>query len=243
MAAAEQKTKRSVFLAMDDIESSAYALFWALNYFLRPDDKVTLVHVFMYSPPSTLHTVGGGMASLAMTVAALPDSSTRTLAGLQQHAQALMERYADICREKLKCPKEQIVVKTLHPDLNCLPNISPVAHAITRFVNEELEDQNPPSACFLLLSTRPVGDRESVGSVASPSVALYCMQHAACQVMTIKDPADSEAVHVSVDSMDLAALEQLGATRFQCLRELQALSDPKVRGRCCSTGLSGGART
>lgn len=155
--------QRKVAIAVDLSDESAYAVQWAVQHYLRPDDSVILLHV---QPTSVLYGADWGPPSVAENPFDL-DSFTSTKAN--EIAKPLVEGNIEF---RIHIVKDHDMKERLCLEVERL-GLSAVIMGSRGFGSR------------LSVSSRVSGKK--LGSVSG-----YCVQHCVCPVVVVRFPDDGD---------------------------------------------------
>ncbi|KAK6942489.1 UspA [Dillenia turbinata] len=163
----EGQKKMKVMVAVDESESSMYALKWALDHCLcspadvaDPTSEVELVYIVHVQPPFQNFVYGPA------AVFATPMVMDSTRNAQEQNAATILARASQICKDK-KVKAETLTLQGDPKDMIC----------------QALEEINID---LLVVGSRGLGmiKRAFLGSVSD-----YCAHHAKCPILIVKPPA------------------------------------------------------
>ncbi|KDP21924.1 hypothetical protein JCGZ_03062 [Jatropha curcas] len=163
----EQRQKKKVMVALDESDTSFYALKWTLDNLIikgvsQDSDMVTLVHV-QHSFQTSIVPLGPAGAAL-YTPSSIADSVKKAQ---QENSAAIVSRALKMCDEKM-VKAESLILEGDAKDMICK-------------ATEQMQVD------LVVVGSRGLG---KIKRALLGSVSYYCAHHAKCPILIVKPPKE-----------------------------------------------------
>lgn len=180
----EEKTgavERKIAIAVDLSDESAHAVRWAVENYLRPGDRVTILHV---RPTSVLYGADWGSCE-ASALPPLPSSSSPSQGGERERERARLE---DEFSAFTEAKSSQLAAPLIEAGIPY--NIKIVKdHDMKERLCLEVERLRV-SAC--IMGSRGFGAEKRSRRARLGSVSDYCVHHCDCPVVVVRMPDEKD---------------------------------------------------
>ncbi|XP_020540882.1 universal stress protein MSMEG_3950/MSMEI_3859 [Jatropha curcas] len=164
----EQRQKKKVMVALDESDTSFYALKWTLDNLIikgvsQDSDMVTLVHV-QHSFQTSIVPLGPAGAAALYTPSSIADSVKKAQ---QENSAAIVSRALKMCDEKM-VKAESLILEGDAKDMICK-------------ATEQMQVD------LVVVGSRGLG---KIKRALLGSVSYYCAHHAKCPILIVKPPKE-----------------------------------------------------
>ncbi|GBG63928.1 hypothetical protein CBR_g39932 [Chara braunii] len=170
-------TPRNILIAVDESKGAELAFRWAVDCFIRPDDKIFLIHV-RRSPWDQQGAPATGVKSSSGSVGLLPACIDFSMAMTMRFSPELAKKFDENSKTQADLTMEKYMALAAESQLQCAGNIleGDERDVICKEVLRVCAD-------ILIVGCRGLNPLQKafLGSVSD-----YCARHSACPVVIVK---------------------------------------------------------